>query len=70
MDAATEMNPKNLRDRVRTAERAVLSRVHQIENSQTENSPTQNSASDQDETLALNEALKSLRYLRALAEWF
>jgi predicted outer membrane protein len=59
VDALRETNPKYLRDRVKTAERAILLRAQQIENSTTDN----------DEKLAINEALKSLRHLKGISEW-
>ena len=59
MDASREINPKQLRNRVRAAEKAILLRAQQIENSTTDN----------DEKLAINEALKSLRYLKGISEW-
>lgn len=58
-DASRETNPKNLRNRVKTAERAVLLRSQQIENL----------ATDNDEKLAINKALKSLRHLKVISEW-
>jgi hypothetical protein len=47
-DASRENNPKHLRDRIRTAERAVLLPSQQIENL----------ANDNDEKRAINDALK------------
>jgi hypothetical protein len=58
-DASREINPKHLRERVRVAERAVLSRAQQIENL----------ATDNDEKRAINDALKSLRHLKEISEW-
>ena len=59
INALTETNCKHLRDRIRAAERAELSRAQQIENPATVN----------DEKLAINEALKSLRHLKGISEW-
>jgi hypothetical protein len=57
--AVSETNPKNLRDRVKAAEKAVSLRARQIEDSNEQN----------DEKLAICGALKRLRCLRGLAEW-
>jgi len=59
IDAVQEFDPHKFRQRVIAAEEAVLSRAHQIENLITDN----------DEKLAINDALKSLRHLRGLVEW-
>jgi hypothetical protein len=59
IDAVQELDTQKFRQRVIAAEEAVLSRAHQIENLITDN----------DEKLALNNALKSLRVLRGVSEW-
>ena len=57
--AVQEFDPHKFMQRVIAAEEAALSRAHQIENLITDN----------DEMLAINEELKSLRHLRGLVEW-
>jgi hypothetical protein len=59
IDAVQELDTQKFRQRVIAAEEAVLSRAHQIENLKGED----------DEKLALNNALKSLRVLRGVSEW-
>jgi hypothetical protein len=59
VNALTELNPKHLRNRVKEAERAILLRFWQIENSTTDN----------DEKLAINEVLRSPRQLKEISEW-
>ena len=59
LDAVRELDTHKFIQRVIAAEEAVLSRAHQIENLITDN----------DEKLALNAALKSLRILRGVSEW-
>ena len=55
-DAVQEFDPHKFMQRVIVAEEAVLLRAHQIENLITDN----------DEKLAINNALKSLRHLSRL----
>ena len=59
IDAVAALETQKFTQRVIAAEEAVLLRAHQIENLITDN----------DEKVAINEALKSLRVLRGLFEW-
>ena len=59
VDAVQELDTHQLSQRVCAAEEAVLFRANQIENLITNN----------DEKVAINDALKSLRVLRGLFEW-
>jgi hypothetical protein len=58
-DAEQELGTQKFAQRVIAAEEAVLLRARQIENLKGED----------DEKLALNNALKSLRVLRGVSEW-
>jgi hypothetical protein len=58
-DAVQELDIHQFMQRLIVAEEAVQLRVHQIENLD----------DDDDEKLAINDALKSLRHLRGLVEW-
>ena len=59
IDAVAALETQKFTQRVIAAEEAVVLRAHQIENLITDN----------DEKVAINEALKSLRVLRGLFEW-
>ena len=59
IDAVAALETHQLSQRVFAAEEAVLLRARQIENLITDN----------DEKVAINDALKSLRVLRGLFEW-
>ena len=59
VDAVQELDTHQLSQRVFAAEEAVLFRANQIKNLITNN----------DEKVAINDALKSLRFLRELFEW-
>ena len=59
VDAVQELDTHQLSQRVFAAEEAVLFRANQIKNLITNN----------DEKVAINDALKSLRVLRGLFEW-
>jgi hypothetical protein len=59
VNALRETNPKNLRNRLKEVEKAILLRAQRI----------QNSTIDNDEKLAINEAPKSLRHLKGISEW-
>jgi len=59
MDAVKETNLNNLRNRIKAAETPVLLRARQIQDLNDHNT----------EKVAINDALKSLRRLKSLAEW-
>jgi hypothetical protein len=58
-DAAQELDIHKFMQRLIVAEKAVQLRAYQIENLE----------DDDDEKLAINDALKSLRHFRGLVEW-